>query len=234
MDDDDEDDEEFPLRMVIVKSRALVRTLLSECDDNDNDNDNGHGDDGRGGFNNSNNNNLNPTSNSNSTSKNVRIDSATGLIINGADWFNSSTCNHHHNHCRCRKEKALFRRCDRFKHPLKAPLILSPNDDKTPICRYHNYHRDGCKLYNRSKTNKHNNNIIINKNGINIKQESIKAHDINGNTNVDANANAFVATTTTNICTTDICPFDHDYCHACRQLGHVAKDCLADETKCCY
>lgn len=30
-------------------------------------------------------------------------------------------------------------------HPNKAPLRLSPKDGVTPICRYHNYHREGCK-----------------------------------------------------------------------------------------
>jgi hypothetical protein len=30
------------------------------------------------------------------------------------------------------------------KHPLRAPLVLSPKDNATPICRYHNYHEMGC------------------------------------------------------------------------------------------
>lgn len=30
-------------------------------------------------------------------------------------------------------------------HPNRAPLRLSPKDGATPICRYHNYHREGCK-----------------------------------------------------------------------------------------
>jgi hypothetical protein len=30
------------------------------------------------------------------------------------------------------------------KHPQKAPIRLCPADDKTPICRYHNYHKNGC------------------------------------------------------------------------------------------
>ena len=30
------------------------------------------------------------------------------------------------------------------KHPLKAPMRLSPKDRKTPICRFHNYHGQGC------------------------------------------------------------------------------------------
>jgi len=31
------------------------------------------------------------------------------------------------------------------KHPLKAPLVLSPRDNSTPICRYYNYHKQGCR-----------------------------------------------------------------------------------------
>eukprot|EP00934_Nitzschia_sp_Nitz4_P003690 Nitzschia sp. Nitz4//scaffold166_size90379//11034//11585//NITZ4_005046-RA/size90379-processed-gene-0.52-mRNA-1//-1//CDS//3329538163//3680//frame0 len=31
------------------------------------------------------------------------------------------------------------------KHPLKAALVMSPVDPKKPICRYHNYHKNGCK-----------------------------------------------------------------------------------------
>lgn len=30
-------------------------------------------------------------------------------------------------------------------HPNKAPLRLSPTDGVTPICRYYNYHKEGCK-----------------------------------------------------------------------------------------
>lgn len=29
-------------------------------------------------------------------------------------------------------------------HPLRAPLVYSPNDVSQPICRYHNYHSKGC------------------------------------------------------------------------------------------
>jgi hypothetical protein len=30
------------------------------------------------------------------------------------------------------------------RHPLQAPKMLSPVDNTTPICRYHNYFKDGC------------------------------------------------------------------------------------------
>mmetsp|Transcript_6970 Transcript_6970/g.15373 ORF Transcript_6970/g.15373 Transcript_6970/m.15373 type:complete len:499 (-) Transcript_6970:692-2188(-) len=33
----------------------------------------------------------------------------------------------------------------KYAHPIKAPLSLSPVDNATPICRFHNYHSDGCK-----------------------------------------------------------------------------------------
>eukprot|EP00980_Cylindrotheca_fusiformis_P013040 scaffold3267_cov140-Cylindrotheca_fusiformis.AAC.2 len=55
------------------------------------------------------------------------IDDGTGLIANGNDWF-----------LQRKQQRALP------KHPLKAPMVLSPKDGKTPICRYHNYHKHGC------------------------------------------------------------------------------------------
>lgn len=32
-----------------------------------------------------------------------------------------------------------------YGHPLHAPMVVSPTDGTTPICRYNNYHRHGCK-----------------------------------------------------------------------------------------
>ncbi|KAL7477500.1 hypothetical protein ACHAW6_003309 [Cyclotella cf. meneghiniana] len=61
-----------------------------------------------------------------------------------------------------------------YSHPLQAPLVLSPRDNKTPICRFHNYHVEGCKRYNDECSE---------------------------------------------------CPLDHDYCHWCKKIGHVAKEC---------
>jgi hypothetical protein len=55
------------------------------------------------------------------------IDEGTGLIENGSDWF------------RQRKQQRALP-----KHPLKAPMVMSPKDGTTPICRYHNYHKSGC------------------------------------------------------------------------------------------
>ena len=64
----------------------------------------------------------------------------------------------------------------KYSHPLKAPLVLSPKDDQTPICRFHNYGKHGCKRIN--------------------------------NNNED-----------------EKCPFDHEHCHWCRNVGHVALSC---------
>ena len=33
------------------------------------------------------------------------------------------------------------------KHPLKAPMRSSPLDNTTPICRFHNYHANGCARF---------------------------------------------------------------------------------------
>lgn len=38
------------------------------------------------------------------------------------------------------------------KHPLKAPMRLSPADGKTPICRFHNYHAKGCARFKGDKS----------------------------------------------------------------------------------
>ena len=61
----------------------------------------------------------------------------------------------------------------KYSHPIQAPLALSPKDNVTPICRFHNYHPDGCKRRNGSNE----------------------------------------------------CPFDHDHCHWCKEIGHVALNC---------
>ncbi|VEU44458.1 unnamed protein product [Pseudo-nitzschia multistriata] len=109
------------LRMVIVKSRALVRRLLSECCPT-----------GVGG---------DPSLHANGT----HLDSARGLLWNGSEWFSSAL----ERDAKQRVESATVQ--NRFKHPLRAPMALSPVDGITPICRYHNYHRDGCRWYNSLK-----------------------------------------------------------------------------------
>jgi SAM-dependent methyltransferase len=62
-----------------------------------------------------------------------------GLISNGNAWF------------QCLADKVDSERITnnslppKYKHPLKAPIRMSPLDANVPICRYHNYHKGGCK-----------------------------------------------------------------------------------------
>lgn len=69
-----------------------------------------------------------------------------------------------------------------YSHPKKVPLVLSPKDS-TPICRYHNYHPDGCKKFHKRKDVK------------TAKEDKVQ------------------------------CQYDHEHCHYCQQVGHVALDC---------
>jgi len=55
------------------------------------------------------------------------IDTDTGLVDMGQDWFQAN-----------RPKHAMP------KHPKKAPLVMSPADPNKPICRYYNYHKNGC------------------------------------------------------------------------------------------
>jgi len=59
---------------------------------------------------------------------------STGIISNAQEWFSSLVSS---------SEKAT----PSYSHPMKAPLVLSPTDNVTPICRFHNYHLDGCRRY---------------------------------------------------------------------------------------
>lgn len=104
------------LRMVIVKSRALVRQLQTDCEL------------------------KNPITDANTTTNAIpSLDTTTGIVSRGTEWFLAT------------QQKLSLERKNRFeqrfKHPLKAPKVLSPVDGITPICRYHNYHKDGCKLH---------------------------------------------------------------------------------------
>ena len=68
-----------------------------------------------------------------------------GIIQNGTDWFHAKLSFF-------RSESATSQAgpepAQRFSHPKKAPLSLSPEDGKTPICRYYNYHKNGCQHAN--------------------------------------------------------------------------------------
>ena len=108
------------LRMVIVKSRALVRQLCSDIETAQKPMGSKSNKDGIGGI--------------------PGLDASTGVIHGGTEWFEAT-------HKRLLLEKRN-RFEQRFKHPLKAPKVMSPLDGITPICRYHNYHKDGCKLHN--------------------------------------------------------------------------------------
>jgi SAM-dependent methyltransferase len=101
-----------PPRLLLVKSRALVRSLLQ---------------DGANG--------------------NVRIDYSTGMISYGYDWL-KTTFQHgwpKPEGNRDDDEPHYKLTVKRISHPAKAPMAYSPIDGKTPICRYHNYHPQGCK-----------------------------------------------------------------------------------------
>jgi hypothetical protein len=72
-----------------------------------------------------------------------------GIISNGQSWFNSLVSSPAFD-----KDKGNLSRqqlLSKYVHPKKAPLVLSPNGS-IPICRYHNYHLDGCKKFNKSKS----------------------------------------------------------------------------------
>jgi hypothetical protein len=63
--------------------------------------------------------------------------SSTGVIANGSKWYIEAM-----------KDLAHDLRPSLPKHPLRATMVLSPMDGATPICRYHNYHKKGCRRHN--------------------------------------------------------------------------------------
>jgi Methylase involved in ubiquinone/menaquinone biosynthesis len=74
----------------------------------------------------------------------ISIQSFSGVIANGKEWFHTI----YHEKLiagstnKMDEKKTLL--APRFSHPKRAPLSLSPKDGKTPICRYYNYHKNGC------------------------------------------------------------------------------------------
>lgn len=160
------------LRLIIIKSREIVHAIQ----------------------------NASWLDTTNTPSSSVKIDYRTGIVTNGPVWFNMA--------CQQLQQQSTTSATTQasqllsphhprfmFKHPLKAPLALSPVDEKTPICRYHNYHREGCKLM-RPPSN------------------SCCDDPTRGNDN-DSN----------NIMGIAYCPSDHEHCHACREKGHMALNC---------
>ena len=68
------------------------------------------------------------------------------LVVNGNEWFELRR--------KKRKQNILThpKKCNLlFRHPQKAPLVYSPINPTQPICRYHNYHPQGCKRFAESK-----------------------------------------------------------------------------------
>jgi SAM-dependent methyltransferase len=59
-----------------------------------------------------------------------KCNDSTGEFAGGHEWFQD------------RLQVAVTATLPR--HPLQAPKMLSPVDGTTPICRYHNYFKDGC------------------------------------------------------------------------------------------
>jgi hypothetical protein len=102
---------------------------------------------------------------------------ANGVIENAEEWFSSlipssaedddATCSSLE-----KRSRILEQSAPKYSHPMKAPLVLSPKDNSTAICRWHNYDPVGCKRFVSSR-----------------------------------------------------CPYDHDHCHWCREVGHVALTC---------
>merc|ERR1712194_304512 len=68
----------------------------------------------------------------------------TGLICNGQEWFSSLLPSPEKDSADDVPPKKFL---PLYSHPTKAPLALSPTDNVTPICRFHNYHPDGCLRY---------------------------------------------------------------------------------------
>jgi SAM-dependent methyltransferase len=103
--------EKQPPRLIIIKSRELVRNVLQE------------GNEGK-----------------------VSIEHVTGMILDGKKWF-ETTRSRLDGEDKQHGERGLLH-LKQIKHPAKAPMAYSPKDGTTPICRYHNYHQEGCKRHN--------------------------------------------------------------------------------------
>ena len=65
----------------------------------------------------------------------LKVDDTTGYITAAPDWIHT-------------RLQQLDRKIP--SHPLQAPLRHI--EGGTPICRYHNYHKDGCKRFRNGNT----------------------------------------------------------------------------------
>eukprot|EP00752_Nemacystus_decipiens_P001951 g1878.t1 len=117
-----------PPRLIVVKSQALVAELKA----------------GQGGG-------SEPPPISGSA---VGCQRQCGRIVEGDSWFRDLLARSTAAAAPSPRSESLEERCgessDKHRtpkhfHPNRAPLRLSPKDGVTPICRYHNYHREGCK-----------------------------------------------------------------------------------------
>jgi hypothetical protein len=97
-----------------------------------------------------------------------------GVIKHAEEWFSSfiSSSAEDSGDERCSSLQTQSTIPLKYSHPLKAPLVLSPKDNATAICRWHNYDPAGCKRFVSSR-----------------------------------------------------CPYDHNHCHWCQEVGHVALTC---------
>ena len=74
-----------------------------------------------------------------------------GIITNGQNWFNSLSVSTSLT-ADDKGDQILSKQqlLSRYSHPKKVPLVLSPKG--VAICRYHNYHPDGCTKFKKSKS----------------------------------------------------------------------------------
>lgn len=73
-----------------------------------------------------------------------------GIISQAQHWFSSLllSCTDTSEGVKCNETNDATMSVPKYSHPLRAPLVLSPKDNATPICRWHNYDPDGCKRHN--------------------------------------------------------------------------------------
>jgi hypothetical protein len=71
-----------------------------------------------------------------------------GVIEHAQHWFLSLVSSFEET---SEKGTRPTQKVPKYSHPVQAPLSLSPKDNATPICRFHNYHPDGCKRLNDSR-----------------------------------------------------------------------------------
>ncbi len=73
-----------------------------------------------------------------------------GFITNGQNWFNSLASPSFAVDDSVDENISRHQLLSRYSHPKKVPLVLSPKG--IPICRYHNYHPDGCTKFKKRKS----------------------------------------------------------------------------------